>query len=653
MPRRKKNQARDSIVKKKDKLRKLFVDRTTILAQYNNDLDQLKSNDRIYKRTKHPDYKQSSSLYRKYLRINNQIEKLHTELCAALGTDFNIDQESEEAVILKCENCHRRVIDNCDSFYAIDLKPISSNTVIHKSRIRFVRSTRRNTEPVQYQVCEQCKEHLTNRSIDVAMEPKNMWPAFIWNMLQSTEIQENYNSDQIWKHIPKQWRRWWMEELHSQFPAFYRNITISEPIPIFVDRTNDIKIWNDGIDSGKLMTIADVCNKYLLPTVLCPWGCSEFIHKAGYLDFHIVIQRYISKVILFDIDYAEIAKVDPARDDFCRDSYFDYNVWLWNPKWRVLPTIVMIENTPYVLTCNDHNGGDTLLQVHCCRWKSNLPAPISDQLCHAVMKSRTVKNVKAGYSSIGYQMVEQRMSFKGPDSINIRSVGRTDHNSVLLHEAEARSYANRPDMKFLVQRLIADGKMSQDHADGIREFSQHFSSKEDYESLKEGSSYVPLEIAMMMKKEARNRSITGIIDDDDEIDEEYTRKFKRMWPLYLYPCQKMNSYGARLHCCPSYNVSGSKMLWLVSSLLLHIETLWGIVSQGEMRRSQWQGHVLVYLTKNCIPYLNRRAVGIFKHLTMTKLSEMILDVPLCKSFFLFFVMQQYNHHISSYIILLF
>ena len=60
-------------------------------------------------------------------------------------------------------------------------------------------------------------------------------------------------------------------------------------------RTKDLETWNEGIKYQKLSSIADVCNQFLLPNVLCLWGCSEFIHKVGYIDLDTVIQKNIRK----------------------------------------------------------------------------------------------------------------------------------------------------------------------------------------------------------------------------------------------------------------------------------------------------------------------------------------------------------------------
>ena len=67
-------------------------------------------------------------------------------------------------------------------------------------------------------------------------------------------------------------------------------------------------------------------------------------------------------------------------------------------------------------------------------------------------------------------MIKQRSSWKGPDTINASIVGKTDHGSILIQEDEARPYDNRTYMKSLLQRLIYDEKMSNDHAEGIEVF---------------------------------------------------------------------------------------------------------------------------------------------------------------------------------------
>ena len=91
-----------------------------------------------------------------------------------------------------------------------------------------------------------------------------------------------------------------------------------------------------------------------------------------------------------------------------------------------------MDGYPRVLTCKDHDGGWSLIHIHCCRWRANIPSPVSYQAFHAVVKPRTAKHMKDGYNSTGYQMVEQYSLWKVPDNINVSSVGKNDHGSILI-----------------------------------------------------------------------------------------------------------------------------------------------------------------------------------------------------------------------------
>ena len=87
-------------------------------------------------------------------------------------------------------------------------------------------------------------------------------------------------------------------------------------------------------------------------------------------------------------------------------------------------------------------------------------------------------------------------------------------------------------MKVLLKRHIDDRVITDFFANGIEEFSEFYSKDIDYEKYKTGSTYVPVEIVISLKEEAKNRSVIGIIDDN--VDEEgqqlteYNRRFKRI-----------------------------------------------------------------------------------------------------------------------------
>ena len=203
-------------------------------------------------------------------------------------------------------------------------------------------------------------------------------------------IHEKYG-EMIWRFIPVEWRPWWIDVLKEKFPFVFGNITITKPSAVFQDRTLHIKEWETDINSYLLSRLKSTSNKYLMPTVKCPWGCSEFPHKVGYLPLDIIFQRYLQKCSLktFTKKPSEkYAKVISAREDYIHDEG-DQDVLIFNPlEWSVLPSIAFIKDKgPQILTCSEHNGGTGYMYIHPCRWKHNLSSKRPDQLCQAVVTS--------------------------------------------------------------------------------------------------------------------------------------------------------------------------------------------------------------------------------------------------------------------------
>ena len=94
---------------------------------------------------------------------------------------------------------------------------------------------------------------------------------------------------------------------------------------------------------SKLSSIADACNQFHIPNVLCPWVFSEFIHKFGYVDMDTVIQQFIQKCNLSIVDLSKLSKIEHTRNEYLREYNNDYDMWLHDPNWKVLPTIVFLD----------------------------------------------------------------------------------------------------------------------------------------------------------------------------------------------------------------------------------------------------------------------------------------------------------------------
>ena len=97
---------------------------------------------------------------------------------------------------------------------------------------------------------------------------------------------------------------------------------------------------------------------------------------------------------------------------------------------------------------------------------------------------------------------------------------------------------------------------------------------------------------MSVKEEEKNMEFIGIIDNDvDDLGnaiQDYNQNLKIIRPLHIYPYQKIDFFGAKMYAVPYFQVHISRMLWVVSYLLLHVEPLWNNILKSEMQSSEWK-----------------------------------------------------------------
>ena len=76
----------------------------------------------------------------------------------------------------------------------------------------------------------------------------------------------------------------------------------------------------------------------------------------------------------------------------------------------------------------------------------------------------------------------------------------------------------------------------------------------------------------------------------------------------VYPCQKMDSYGAMFEVVPKFNSPTlddnekmkSLLIWEIAGLMLCVEEIWMTIAKGvDFQTSDWYGWFLSYLSKNC------------------------------------------------------
>ena len=136
-----------------------------------------------------------------------------------------------------CQNCKRFQTatdtmvhaDNHNNPYMLSLRLVSSDAL--SGGRRTYKFCKKQTEPVtQYTLCKQCYEHTCSFDNKVSKHFKNTWPAFMWSILSSQAVHAVYGAS-IWKIVPKQWRKWWIDILRASFPSVYGHVSLDHLIP--------------------------------------------------------------------------------------------------------------------------------------------------------------------------------------------------------------------------------------------------------------------------------------------------------------------------------------------------------------------------------------------------------------------------------------
>ena len=301
-----------------------------------------------------------------------------------------------------------------------------------------------------------------------ANDSKNCWPAFFKS---NNDIKQYYTNNYLWQFIPIKWRCWWTIAFQSTID---NTVTLNYPKSFFVDRTSNIEELNAMIQSFSLPNLPDICNKLLIPNVICPYGCSCFIHRHGIVSLDLIIQRYLQKCIVKKLysNRKGFEYLVSTRDNFLRN---EYEQWLFNNDWMVQPSITFIKKIPYVMTCDDHNKGTKSLFIHPSlsppQYRT-LSSKYSDQLTHCAIRTRSLKPMQRKYYSTCYQMNEQRDSFNGIDICNITTYRKRDINSKLLSDFESISIINRADINSLLNQLVKERRLSKVIVDSKRSYAQ-------------------------------------------------------------------------------------------------------------------------------------------------------------------------------------
>ena len=125
-----------------------------------------------------------------------------------------------------------------------------------------------------------------------------------------------------------------------------------------------------------------------------------FLYRCGEIPINIIFRQFLLKVKLRKlISEPDLYKsVILARNDFFHHRNNKYNCWLFNPSWKVQPCLAILDKNSryYFFNMQQPKNGSKSYVIHPQRnpMAHILPAPTSDQLCHAGIQSRAIKSIK-------------------------------------------------------------------------------------------------------------------------------------------------------------------------------------------------------------------------------------------------------------------
>ena len=135
-----------------------------------------------------------------------------------------------------------------------------------------------------------------------------------------------------------------VDSVKEKFHCF-DDITLETPSSYFSDIPEDIAEFQGDIESFDLGRLISTTKKHFMPSVLYLWGCTEYIHKYGYVSMDSVIQRFMRKSCLsMSNDHSTYTFIESAREDYLRNDVDDYEFHLYNPDWTPRPCIAFAEN---------------------------------------------------------------------------------------------------------------------------------------------------------------------------------------------------------------------------------------------------------------------------------------------------------------------
>ena len=230
------------------------------------------------------------------------------------------------------------------------------------------------------------------------------------------------------------------------------------------------------MDSMKRVNLDKCLSKYCVPTVRCPWGCTEYIEKCGYLSFGLFLYYlnpldFVVQESHFSFDCGAGGVTRKNSLNGLRPDYLSFvDCILKNEEWKIQPSIVIARNRGSVICkCSPHRNGSPCYYIHppINTLTGNETSSQTNNLAPAVLIPRTFKSMRINNYNDSYSMVKLDSGYDGMDCCSISTHRRFDHGNILSLENEMLSVHGRADIRAKLSTLVRNRDISKHDEDVI------------------------------------------------------------------------------------------------------------------------------------------------------------------------------------------
>ena len=496
-----------------------------------------------------------------------------------------------------CCNCHRRNIQ----LQSILAGAIRGRRGLARKHFCCISAADLPHNDIQLWICFECFEYLFNKGLCY-------WPAMIWKFLSHCSLDDSLEALSMldrWALIPQLWRNWWF----SQFQRLEPNANIDNPQALFFDVSSEYCDFMGAIERLHWKELGEAMDKYLaFPTVRCPWGCSEFLHKTNQLSFETFLWHFSNGSFgVYAHARNKSSWVRSIRQDFPKSVFI-----LENPNFCCKPSIIVDEKKgPVLLCCREHSKNTILRYLHLpLNPTGSLHVEGTNRYAPVSINSRSLRKAKIHTYSDTYQIAEMRGGYDGIDSMYLSSTyGQgTIPKNVLADERDVLSVIGREDMAYHVH-MLSSNQNDRNFVPSL--FTEDLIDRANIEKvlfdrqrslLSQGATFINLNTVVNLQQHLNSTASRAILIFDERVQESRMMFFTPCWPHVIVRIHTANEYGEQFYPIPTKLLKGKEwtttntaMLNVLVCILTLVDEVWELCDKKVIDSRCWEGFMLTLI----------------------------------------------------------